>query len=714
MKRPAHYVSIPNSERSVLYDARLIGRTDSEAMVNVTVYVRKNPATLDIPDPIDLGNKPPLERAHLSAADFLDRYGADPQDLEKVAEFARSHGLEAVEQSVAKRSVRLVGRVSDFEKTFGVALKDHAIDHAVFRIRTGAIYIPPELAGIVEAVFGLDNRRTGAPRLRNGRLPPVSLQPQAIATPRGLLPQGTFFPPDVALLYRYPQGTDGGGECIAILAFNGPEHGGYRIQALRTYFETILRSTTPEITDVVVHGPGNDPGSDSPEAEAAGDSTGEIMLDIQVAGSVAPGAKLAMYFTEFTEQGWVDALNTIITDTQNNPSVISISYGNPEDDPRSAWTVGAILKVTDALRAAAARGFTVCCASGDDGSRDQGGGPRAHADFPASCPFVIGCGGTTVRASGYFITDEVVWNDGPGSATGGGISRLFPLPYWQANANVPPSANPERRIGRGVPDVSGLADPATGVAIITVDGQHLAVAGGTSVTAPLWSALVVRINQALGVRAGYLNPLLYLRLSSGVLRDITRGNNGAYQATAGWDACTGLGSPDGRRLLWALRSPALASLGVTDLRQRVQMAYNGFAYSLANSWTRPDAHARVEDALHRFIPALAGFPGPVSGVNPQGAAKAYADYVRALQFAFWPGVAEQPVRAAYDDFLQTIQESWTLAEVEKLDLGSLAAVTQTLNTAALQTSAALEYIQQRWLAVAASWQYGLRPAVSFQ
>src|SRR5262249_22277001 len=149
--------------------------------------------------------------------------------------------------------------------------------------------------------------------------------------------------------------------------------------------------------------------------------------------------------------------------------------------------------------------------------------------FPASCPFVLGCGGTRVRAADNQIVSETVWNDGPGSATGGGISRFFPLPSWQANANVPPSANPDHRIGRGVPDVSGLADPATGVAVITVDGLYLAVTGGTSVTAPLWSALIARLNQALGVRCGYLNPLLYLRLSSGILRDIIIGNNGAYQ-----------------------------------------------------------------------------------------------------------------------------------------------------------------------------------------
>jgi kumamolisin len=343
---------------------------------------------------------------------------------------------------------------------------------------------------------------------------------------------------------------------VAILAFNDPaSKGGYRLPALQTYFTQVLGQRAPEITDVVVLGPGNDPGDDGQEGASRGDSSGEIMLDIQVVGGLAPGAKIVMYFTEFTEQGWTDAINAIVTDSSNSPTVVSCSYGNPEDATGTAWTRMAIKRVDAAFAAAAARGITICCASGDDGSRDQAPDARAHADFPASSPHVLAVGGTRLEADGTGITSETVWNDGPGSATGGGVSKLFPLPAWQAGAGVPVSANPPHRRGRGVPDVSADADPQTGVVIITLDGRHLTVIGGTSAAAPQWAALLARINQSLGATVGFLNPLLYTRLNPAtVLRDITAGNNGAYPAGPGWDANTGWGSPGGSTLLHAINT----------------------------------------------------------------------------------------------------------------------------------------------------------------
>ena len=145
---------------------------------------------------------------------------------------------------------------------------------------------------------------------------------------------------------------------------------------------------------------------------------------------------------------------------------------------------------------------------------------------------------------------EVVWNNGPGSASGGGVSAFFPVPRWQQNAGVPPSANPGHQTGRGVPDVGGIADPQTGVVIITLDGQSLAVVGGTSATAPMRAALVSRLNQALQTRLGFIDPALYGPMAPYVTRDIILGNNGAYAAGIGWDACTGVGSPRGTALLY--------------------------------------------------------------------------------------------------------------------------------------------------------------------
>jgi kumamolisin len=208
-----------------------------------------------------------------------------------------------------------------------------------------------------------------------------------------------------------------------------------------------------------------------------------------------------------------------------------------------------------AFQDAATVGVTVLAAAGDSGSSDGVNDGLAHVDFPASSQYVLGCGGTQLTSSTVgTISSEVVWNDQPtGGATGGGISDVYSLPSWQDKADVPPSANPGGQAGRGVPDVAGDADPSTGYTI-RVDGQTITV-GGTSAVAPLWGGLLARFNQKLGKPMGFLNPQIYGLLPSpdaSDFRDIVSGNNGAYKAGPGWDACSGWGSPHGAQLLPAL------------------------------------------------------------------------------------------------------------------------------------------------------------------
>ncbi len=258
------------------------------------------------------------------------------------------------------------------------------------------------------------------------------------------------------------------------------------------------------------------------------------MLDIEVAAAVAPGANIVVYFAPNTDQGFVDAIATAVHDTTNKPSVISISWGSAEAN----WTQQSITALDDACQSAAALGVTVTVASGDDGSTDGHAGN--NVDFPASSPHVLACGGTKLLGSSGTITSEVVWNELPNEgATGGGVSNVFPLPSWQSSSNVPkPSGNSG---GRGVPDVAGDADPSTGYTI-RVDGQT-AVIGGTSAVAPLWAGLIAVANAQSKSTAGFLNPLIYAANAKSSFRDITEGNNGAFSAGPGWDACTGLGSP---------------------------------------------------------------------------------------------------------------------------------------------------------------------------
>jgi kumamolisin len=169
---------------------------------------------------------------------------------------------------------------------------------------------------------------------------------------------------------------------------------------------------------------------------------------------------------------------------------------------------------------------------------------------------VLACGGTKLDANGATIVSEVVWNelalkDG---ATGGGVSNVFALPSWQASAGVPkPSVTTG---GRGVPDVAGDADPTTGYTI-RVDGDT-SVIGGTSAVAPLWAGLVAVANQQLGTQVGFIQPAIYAAKAASAFNDITQGNNGAFSAGPGWDACTGLGSPIASKLI-PLLAPASAS-----------------------------------------------------------------------------------------------------------------------------------------------------------
>jgi kumamolisin len=271
------------------------------------------------------------------------------------------------------------------------------------------------------------------------------------------------------------------------------------------------------------------------------------MLDIEIAAAIAPKAKIVVYFAGNSSQGFLDAVTKAVHDTVNKPSVISISWGGPE----SNWSGQAFEQFDQAFQAAAAVGVTVTVAAGDNGSSDGASDGQPHVDFPASSPNVLACGGTTLNASDTQIFSEVVWNDPNGGATGGGISDQFPVPAYQQNAGVPPSANSSKTVGRGVPDVAANADPATGY-VVRADGQE-AVVGGTSAVAPLWAGLIALLNQSLGKPVGFLNPTLYgFDTASGVFRDITEGNNGAYTAGPGWDACTGLGVAVGEKLLQAL------------------------------------------------------------------------------------------------------------------------------------------------------------------
>jgi len=535
MSTPKKPLPLAGSERAPLEGARVIGPANPNEQVDVTIRLRSRAGKKPIVT-ADAFTKPIEKRTILSRKDFEQRHGADPDSIAKVEAFAREHKLTVKEKSAGRRTVILSGPVSAMNQAFGIELKQYEHPNGRYRGRTGAIHIPTDLQDVIEGVFGLDNRPQAKPHFRRRR-ERAGARAQAVSL--------SYTPPQVAAFYDYPTGVDGTGECIALIELGG----GYTTTDLSNYWNQLNLTKTPTVSAVSV---GN--GSNNPTGDPSGPD-GEVMLDIEVSGSIAPGANIVVYFADNTDAGFLNAITTAVHDSTNNPSVVSISWGGPE----SSWTQQAMTSMDEAFQAAAAMGVTVCVAAGDDGSTDGVTDGLNHVDFPASSPNVLSCGGTTLVASGNNITSETTWNELANNegATGGGISDVFPLPAWQNGAGVPPSANSNHNVGRGVPDVSGDADPTTGY-VTLVDGQS-GVIGGTSAVAPLWAGLIALINESIGRPAGLINPLLYQTASTADdFNDVTTGNNGAYSAGPGWDPCTGLGSPIGAQVAIALGAPAQA------------------------------------------------------------------------------------------------------------------------------------------------------------
>jgi kumamolisin len=411
--------------------------------------------------------------------------------MDTVREVAEKAGLTVLAAHAASRRIRVRGPTAT--------------------IRAWANQLPDPLKGVVTAVL------CGNP-------------PQAFPRVTVAVPSATsvsYTPLKLAQVYDMPA-ADGSGQAVAIIELGG----GFDPNDLDRYFGQ-LGLAVPSVKAVAIDGAANQPGKD-PGADD------EVLLDIEVAGAIAPKSQLVVYFAPNTDAGFLDAVSAA-AHADPAPTAMSISWGQSEDQ----WQAQARAAMDEAFADAAAMGVTVTCAAGDNGSSDRDG-TSPHADFPASSPHVLGCGGTSLRLGpGGTIDSETVWNDGGrGGATGGGVSDVFALPDWQQNAGVPNRVGGGS--GRGVPDIAAVADPQTGYQIL-VNGQPMVV-GGTSAVAPLWAGLLARIAELSGTRSGLAQPLLYQgvtpRTAPPYTRDITQGNNGAYQAGPGWDPCTGLGVPD--------------------------------------------------------------------------------------------------------------------------------------------------------------------------
>lgn len=511
-------VVLEGSERTPPPGSRPVGVVHDDEPVQVTVVLRRR---AELPGDVLEGGR------RLGREELRSTYGADPGEVRLVVDALEAAGARVVEHDAGHRSVVAIGTAGGFSRLFGTTLEEVESTSPVtgqpvrHRQRTGPLSLPASLSGIVVAVLGLDDRPQARPHLR-------------LATPGAVA--ASFTPNQVAALYDFPPNTDGTGQVVAVVELGG----GLSQTDLATYFSQ-LGLPTPSVKAVSVDGAptaaGAQPGSDT-----------EVALDVQVIGAIAPGAAQLVYFAPNTDAGFHDAVANAVH-ASPTPVAVSISWGESED----SWTSQGRSALEEVCADAAALGVTVTVAAGDSGSSDGASDGQAHVDFPASCPYVLGCGGTRLDASpsSGAISSEVVWDDLPsGGATGGGVSDVYPLPSWQGAAGGVKRAG-TGGAGRGVPDVAGDASPETGYSIIA-DGTA-EVVGGTSAVAPLWAALTARLAESLGHLPGWLPPALYAGVAPGTaapgFRDIVSGDNGAYRAKKGWDPCTGLGSPVGTAIV---------------------------------------------------------------------------------------------------------------------------------------------------------------------
>ena len=473
-------VVLTGSEKTSLSAATGEKPARPSSVLTVSVLVRrKSPLNTEL-----------LGKDRITRAQYRQRHAADPVAVTLVRAFAKEFGL-TVERGTPKpghRMIKLSGTVATMQKAFQVTLTQKVLDGKPYRVREGPIHLPAELAGAVEAVLGLDNRPQAQPHFRVlGSTANASIGgTQGFARAHASAANTSYTPIQVGQLYQFPQGATAAGQTIGIIELGG----GYRTADLTAYFKK-LGQKAPKVTAVSVDKGKNSPGN-------ASGADGEVMLDIEVSAAVAPGAKIVVYFAPNTDQGFIDA---IAAPSTTRPTTLALfrSVGAPRNPAGPAQAMNAL---DAACQSAAALGITITVAAGDNGSTD--GATGNNVDFPASSPHVLACGGTKLDGNGSTITSEVVWNEqasGEG-ATGGGVSNVFPLPAWQANAKVPaPSGSGG---GRGVPDVAGDADPVTGYQV-RVDGKNMVI-GGTSAVAPLWAGLIALNNQQNGKSAGFIQP----------------------------------------------------------------------------------------------------------------------------------------------------------------------------------------------------------------
>ena len=516
--------SILRSRRSPTHRKQVVRQAEKQETTTVNIHIRHRPS-----NPGFHALKAEQTRRHraLSHDEFHAQYGADPAELEQIEAFAQEHNLRVLSSSIPQRTVVVEGTIEAMEKAFEINLKHFEHDSEEFRSYEGELTLPEDIADIVEGIVGLDNKTYFSPHVvqKNGNED---------------TDKKYFLATEVAKLYAFPDDVTGKNQKIAILELGG----GYDEAVLKSYFEKVYQRPMPNIQCVMIGDAKNDYQNSSAR------DINEVYLDIEMAAALAPDAKFTIYFADKSVKGLIDMFKQAIHAEGSQGSIISFSWG--ANEIRLGESDVDVLNNT--LRDALTLGITICASTGDTGSSLGADDGNAYVEFPASSPYVLACTGSSLSVQDGQITEEVVWNNSFG-CTGGGVSTIIPVPEYQTEHDITPKHVNTGKPGRGTADACGHADPGYGYLVYVPYTSYIA---GTSAVAPMWAALIALLNEKLDTHLGFINPLLYqIAHTTEAFHDITQGQNATknskgYAATEGWDACTGLGSPNGMLLYQAL------------------------------------------------------------------------------------------------------------------------------------------------------------------
>lgn len=516
--------------------ASFLGTLDTDAHVPVTFTLPlRNQEELEklltrLYDPAD-----ELYGKFLTQTEFIEQFAPTQEDYDKVIAYANSRGMHVIDTYPNRTLLKVGGPTETVQAAFNVQLQQYELPGGrQFFAPSNDPEVHPEIAAIISGVVGLDNQAVWQShhyiQETNVAAPSTLTDTQnPNAFPSG--PGGGFAPKDIVKAYNLSSiQAQGNNQNVALFQLAS-----YDVNDINTY-TTYFGLPPAKLTNVIVGG-GSGRGPNA-----------EVTLDIELVLALAPKSHIYVYEGPNTNQGVLDIYNRIASD--NLAKQVSISWGLGETliQPQYLQAENAIFMQM------AAQGQTVYAASGDDGAFDnhrQGDSTTLVVDDPACQPYVVGVGGThlTVNPTTGAYQNETVWNNGPGSAGGGGISSVFPIPAWQTKVS-----NAASKTHRNVPDVALNADGLSGYAIY-FKGQWQ-IFGGTSCAAPLWAGFTARVNQKLkNLRRpplGFANPKFYA-IGTGssyksTFNDVISGDNLFFNALYGYDNASGWGSFNGANL----------------------------------------------------------------------------------------------------------------------------------------------------------------------